>query len=84
MFVYIQGCNHCPYVIGYLDRLKCLANDFASRDVQFVMINSNDAETYPDDDFASMKRFSLDQNLPFPYLYAVSYTHLTLPTIYSV
>ena len=62
-------CNHCPYVIGYLDRLKSLANDFQARDVQFVMINSNDAATYPDDDFESMKKFSLDQDLPFPYLY---------------
>ncbi len=69
VLVYVQGCNHCPYVIGYLDRLKSLANDFQARDVQFVMINSNDAATYPDDDFESMKKFSLDQDLPFPYLY---------------
>ena len=69
VFVYVQGCNHCPYVLGYLDRLKSLARDFESRGVQFAMVNSNDAATYPDDDFASMKKFSTDQRLPFPYLY---------------
>jgi peroxiredoxin len=69
VFVYVQGCNHCPYVLGYLDRLKRLAEDFAPRGVQFAMVNSNDAVTYPDDDFASMKNFSAIEELPFPYLY---------------
>ena len=68
VFVYVQGCNHCPYVLAALDRLKRLAREY-EKGVQFVMVNSNDAAQYPADDFAAMQRFREAHALPFPYLF---------------
>ena len=64
----IFSCNHCPYVRAYEDRLIDLANDFGSKGVQFVLINANDAEKYPDDNFESMVQRASEKNYPFPYL----------------
>ncbi len=69
VFVYVQGCNHCPYVLAALDRLKRLASEYGAKGVQFVMVNSNDAAQYPDDSFGAMQAFSEAHALPFPYLY---------------
>jgi len=69
VFVYVQGCNHCPYVIGYLDRLTALAEAYAARGVAFVMVNSNDAGHRSEDDFPSMQTFAQTHALPFPYLW---------------
>jgi peroxiredoxin len=69
LFVYVQGCNHCPMVLAYLDRLKETARRYAPRGVQFVMVNSNDSEAHPDDAFEPMAAFELAHELPFPYLW---------------
>ncbi len=69
VLVYIQSCNHCPYVLAYLKRLKDLAKDYSGKGVQFLMVNSNDAAQYPEDDFEHMKGFAQKHELPFPYLY---------------
>ena len=69
VFVYVQSCNHCPFVHAYLDRLKALATEFAPQGVQFAMVNSNDAASHPDDDFGSMRTFAEEKGLPFPYLH---------------
>ena len=69
ILVYIQGCNHCPYVKAYMGRIKALAESYASQGVQFVMVNSNDAEQYPEDGFDEMKKFAEDTQLDFPYLF---------------
>ena len=69
VFVYIQGCNHCPIVLAYLERLKTYAEQYQPHGVDFVMINSNDAERYPDDSFEAMQRFAAEHKLPFPYLH---------------
>ena len=69
VLVYVQGCNHCPYVLAALDRLQRLARDYKDKGVQFVMVNSNDAAQYPADDFAAMRRFKEAHALPFPYLF---------------
>src|SRR5205807_365223 len=45
-------CNHCPYVQAWEDRTIAVQKDFASKGVQFVAINANDQESYPEDDFA--------------------------------
>ncbi len=69
ILVYVQGCNHCPYVLAYLDRLAGLARAYEDRGVAFVMVNSNDPVTYPDDDFDAMVAFAEEHDLPFPYLH---------------
>ncbi|MGD2206959.1 MAG: thioredoxin family protein [Anaerolineae bacterium] len=62
-------CNHCPYVLAWLDRLISVAEDYARRDVAFVGINANDAAKYPADSFENMQRLAKGQGLPFPYLH---------------
>ena len=65
VLVIIFMCNHCPYVKAVLERLNALAEEFRDRDVQFVGISANDAENYPEDSFAEMKKLPL----AFPYLH---------------
>ena len=43
----IFTCNHCPYALGWHDRLLQLARDYD--DVTFLAINPNDADRYPAD-----------------------------------
>ena len=69
LFVYVQGCNHCPYVVAYVERLKALAEAYSGRGVGFVMVNSNDTDEYASDDFPSMQAFAREHALPFPYLW---------------
>ncbi|MDB5038848.1 MAG: Thioredoxin-like protein [Bacteriovoracaceae bacterium] len=61
-------CNHCPYVQAYESRLKDLAQDFQTKGVSFVCINSNDAEAYPDDSFEMMKKRAKELAFNFDYL----------------
>jgi peroxiredoxin len=51
-------CNHCPYARAWEDRLIDIQADYASRGVQLVAINANDAKKYPDDSFPRMKERS--------------------------
>jgi peroxiredoxin len=60
-------CNHCPYVKAILPRLVRDARDLAPLGVAVIGINSNDATSYPEDDFAHM--VALAPTLPFPYLH---------------
>ena len=61
-------CNHCPYVKAVTGRLTALQEKFAGRGVQFIAINSNDPESYPEDSFENMKEFAEENNFNFPYL----------------
>jgi peroxiredoxin len=67
--VVIFTCNHCPYAIAIEDRLVALANALVGTSVNFVAINSNDAQTYPDDSFDNMVKRAGDKHFPFPYLH---------------
>jgi peroxiredoxin len=60
-------CNHCPYVQAVLPRLLRDARELQALGVNVVAINANDAEAYPDDDFAHMVEAARDW--PFPYLH---------------
>ncbi len=62
-------CNHCPYVIHVNHELVRLANDYLSKNVQFIAINSNDIDSYPDDAPEKMRIKALELNYPFPYLF---------------
>jgi peroxiredoxin len=73
LFVYVQGCNHCPVVLAYLDRLQALARAYAGR-ATFVMVNANDAERYPDDSFEAMQRFAADHDLAYAYAWDADQT----------
>ncbi|MFC2030972.1 thioredoxin family protein [Chloroflexota bacterium] len=62
-------CNHCPYVLAWMDRLVAASNDYAGDGVAFVAINSNDAVKYPADSFDAMATLAAEYSLPFPYLH---------------
>ncbi len=68
VLVIVFTCNHCPYAQAYTPRLIQLQKDYANKGVQFVGINPNDAENYPDDSFENMKIFAKDYGFNFPYL----------------
>lgn len=67
--VIVFMCNHCPYVKAVIDRLIRDARELAPLGIATVAISSNDATTYPDDSFASMKRWAEAKDFPFKYLY---------------
>ena len=62
-------CNHCPYVIHIALALAELANRYEPLTVGFVAINSNDANAYPEDDFAHMQQEKANRAYTFPYLF---------------
>jgi len=62
-------CNHCPYVKHVQKGLVELANDYLSKGVSFIAVNSNDVEKYPEDSPANMKRVALSLGYAFPYLF---------------
>ena len=67
--VIVFMCNHCPYVLAYVNRINELAAKYLSKKVQFLGINANDPVKYPQDSFENMKRFVKEKNIQFPYLY---------------
>ena len=67
VLVVIFTCNHCPYAQAYEDRLVALGKHFDEEGVQFVLINSNDGDEYPEDSFEAMKVRYADKAFPFPY-----------------
>ncbi|WP_099864099.1 thioredoxin family protein [Pararhizobium haloflavum] len=62
-------CNHCPYVKAVIDRIVREARELERYGIGFVAINSNDAESHPDDSFDNMQFFAKEHALPFPYLH---------------
>jgi len=66
--VVIFSCNHCPYVRAWEDRMVKIQADYASKGVQLIGINANDALKYPDDSFQNMKLRAREKKFNFPYL----------------
>jgi peroxiredoxin len=62
-------CNHCPFVKHVADGLTRLANDYLPRGVAIVGINSNDAQSHPQDSPEQMVHEAEQRGYPFPYLY---------------
>lgn len=69
VLVIIFMCNHCPYVKAVRERLIALQANYDTTDVQFIGINANDWENYPDDSPEMMKQTIVDWGINFPYLY---------------
>jgi peroxiredoxin len=61
-------CPHCPYVTHMRQEFAQLAKDYKPRHVAVVAINANDADAFPDDGLAGMKRQATDVGFTFPYL----------------
>jgi len=62
-------CNHCPYVQSIINFLVNDAKYLESIDIKSTAIMSNDVKNYPEDSFENMKKFAIENNFSFPYLY---------------
>jgi len=62
-------CNHCPFVKHLAPYLGEFAAEYAKREVQFIAINANDVDEFPDDAPARMVEFAKENGWKFPYLY---------------
>jgi len=62
-------CAHCPFVKHVEKGLADLGKDYAGKPMSIVAISSNDAENYPDDSPAGLKRQAQRAGFSFPYLY---------------
>ena len=60
-------CNHCPYVKAKIEAIKEIHQKFKDK-IAIVGINSNDAISYPDDSFESMKKIAEEKDMKFDYL----------------
>lgn len=87
-FVIAFICNHCPFVIHILPKFMEIANEYIPKGVEFITINSNDAEKYPADSFENMQKAVMEYNFPMSYLYdesqeiAKAYDAACTPDIY--
>jgi len=62
-------CNHCPFVVHIRQGLVEAAHDALDRGLAVVAINSNDAETYPQDGPTAMARLAQEEGWRFPFLF---------------
>ncbi len=62
-------CNHCPYVVGAIDRIVRDCEELRAHGVGSAAIMPNDASAYPADSYDNMKLFAARHGLTFPYLY---------------
>jgi peroxiredoxin len=80
-------CTHCPFVKHIEKGLATLGADYDGK-LGVVAISSNDAESYPDDSPAGLKRQAQTFGFKFPYLYdesqqvAHAYKAACTPDIY--
>ena len=61
--------NQCPYSCFYIDRLKQIQTQFCKQGFILVAINAMDANQHPAESFQNMKKFALERQLNFPYLW---------------
>lgn len=69
LLVIFFTCNHCPYVIGSDEDTRQIVEKFSEEEVQFVAINSNSANTYPEDSFERMIFRMKEKKFPWIYLH---------------
>lgn len=62
-------CNHCPYVLYINPEIVNVVNEYGPKGVAFVGINSNDADSYPDDAPEKMGPHAAEVGYTFPYLF---------------
>lgn len=88
LLVIFFTCNHCPYVIGSDEVTRKTCEKFKPYGVEFVGINANSKNTYPQDSFAKMVERMETHHFPWTYLYdptqeiAKAYGALRTPHFY--
>jgi peroxiredoxin len=58
----------CAYGDYYLDRIISLKNEFSSKGVKFILINSSSSNLVAEESIEEMKKFATKYNLNIPYL----------------
>jgi len=62
------ACNHCPFVYNSDEGTRATVNKYSSKGVGFVMINANDGDSHPDDNFDNMVARMKEHDFPWIYL----------------
>jgi peroxiredoxin len=62
----IFTCNHCPFVIGWQDRMVELGNSCKNKGIGVIFINSNDPSV-KGDTFEGMQELAKKEGYQFPY-----------------
>ena len=81
-------CAHCPFVKHIEKELAKLGRDYADQPMGIVAISANDADNYPADNPAGLKKQAETFGFRFPYLYdqsqatARAYDAACTPDIY--
>lgn len=68
VLIVVFSCNHCPFVVGSVERMKKLVADYAGKGVKMIAINSNETQNHPTDSFEQMKANAKEKGLNFPYV----------------
>jgi peroxiredoxin len=88
LLVVVFSCNHCPYVVGSEERMIRFVNDYKSKGLVMVAINSNETKEHPGDSFDNMVTRAKEKKFPFAYLrdesqeVALKYGALRTPHFY--
>lgn len=67
-YVVVFLSNHCPYVKHIRNGLANLVKEYQAKGNVVIGINSNDAQTVPEDSPAQMAVFAREAGFTFPYL----------------
>jgi peroxiredoxin len=67
-FMVIFTCNKCPMAKFYSERLNKLNNQYKTKGVYLLAINSMDTLAYAEESFALMQKKAKKDKLNFPYL----------------
>ena len=62
-------CNHCPFVVLIKDELAKFAQEYQTKGLSVVAVNSNDVKNYPSDSPEKMVEFADESGFSFPYLF---------------
>jgi peroxiredoxin len=62
-------CNHCPYVKHIINKFVEIVKEYQAKGVAVVGINSNDVESFPEDNPENMAKAAKAKGFTFPYLY---------------
>ena len=88
LLIVLFTCNHCPYVIGSEERMIQFYDDYKSKGVAMIGINSNETVGHPTDSFEHMKTHAAEKKITWPYVrdddqsVALAYGALRTPHYY--
>jgi len=64
----IFTCNACPYAKAWEERIVALGNEYATKGVGVIAINSNDPAIVADDSYEVMQKRAAERKMGFPYV----------------